>query len=57
MAEANFWYDYALPLLLVVVYIVAIVLPIMVTVALVTYAERKVWAAMQLRKGDRKSVV
>jgi len=51
MAEANFWYDYALPLLLVVVYIVAIVLPIMVTVALVTYAERKVWAAMQLRKG------
>lgn len=51
MAEPNFWHDYVLPLLLIVGFIVAIVVPVMLTVAFVTYAERKVWAAMQLRKG------
>ncbi len=51
MAESNFWLDYILPLLLIVGYILAIVVPIMLSVAIVSYAERKIWAAMQWRKG------
>ena len=51
MAESNFWLDYFLPLLLIVGYIAAIVVPVLLIVALVTYGERKIWAAMQLRKG------
>lgn len=51
MAESNFWLDYILPLLLIVGYIAAIVVPILLIVALVTYGERKIWAAMQFRKG------
>ncbi len=51
MAESNFWVDYILPLLLIVGYIAAIVLPVLLVVAIVTYGERKIWAAMQFRKG------
>jgi NADH-quinone oxidoreductase subunit H len=51
MAEPNFWVDYILPLLLIVGYITAIVVPVLFVVALVTYGERKIWAAMQFRKG------
>ena len=51
MAESNFWLDYILPLLLIIGYIAAIVVPVLLIVALVTYGERKIWAAMQLRKG------
>ena len=51
MAEPNFWVDYILPLLLIVGYITAIVVPVLLVVALVTYGERKIWAAMQFRKG------
>ncbi len=51
MAESNFWLDYILPLLLIVGYIAAIVVPVLLVVALVTYGERKIWAAMQFRKG------
>ena len=51
MAESNFWVDYILPLLLIVGYIAAIVVPVLLVVALVTYGERKIWAAMQFRKG------
>jgi NADH:ubiquinone oxidoreductase subunit H len=47
MAESNFWLDYILPLLLIVGYILAIVVPILLGVAVVAYAERKIWAAMQ----------
>ena len=51
MAESNFWLDYILPLLLIVGYILAIVVPILLVVAVVVYGERKIWAAMQFRKG------
>lgn len=51
MAESNFWLDYILPLLLIVGYIAAIIVPVLLVVAVVTYGERKVWAAMQYRKG------
>ena len=47
----SFWSDYALPTVLTVVYIVCIVAPLLGAVAYLTYAERKVIAAMQLRKG------
>ena len=51
MAESNVWLDYILPLLLIIGYIAAIVVPVLLIVAFVTYGERKVWAAMQFRKG------
>lgn len=44
-------FDYALTLALIVAKILLIVLPLLIAVAYLTYAERKVIAAMQLRKG------
>ncbi|MDB5407033.1 MAG: NADH-quinone oxidoreductase subunit NuoH [Rhodospirillales bacterium] len=49
--DKEFWADYALPLVIMVAEIIAIVLPLMIAMAYLTYAERKVLAAMQLRKG------
>jgi NADH-quinone oxidoreductase subunit H len=49
--DKGFWAGYALPLVIMVAEIIAIVLPLMVAMAYLTYAERKVLAAMQLRKG------
>ena len=48
---ASFWSGYALPTAIIVAQILAIVVPLLITVAYLTYAERKVIAAMQLRKG------
>ena len=48
---ASFWSGYAWPTILIVLEIVAIVVPLLVAVAYLTYAERKVLAAMQLRQG------
>ncbi|MCE2510076.1 MAG: NADH-quinone oxidoreductase subunit NuoH [Alphaproteobacteria bacterium] len=45
------WNDYLWPGAIIVMQIVAIVVPLLVAVAYLTYAERKVIAAMQLRKG------
>jgi NADH-quinone oxidoreductase subunit H len=45
------WEGYAWPLVIIVAQIMAIVVPLLVAVAYLTYAERKVIAAMQLRKG------
>ncbi|MCC7167555.1 MAG: NADH-quinone oxidoreductase subunit NuoH [Rhodospirillales bacterium] len=45
------WQAYLWPLILIVLKIVAIVVPLLVAVAYLTYAERKVIAAMQMRKG------
>jgi NADH-quinone oxidoreductase subunit H len=47
----SFWSDYLLPAIIIVAYIILIVVPIILSVAYLTYAERKVIAAMQLRKG------
>ncbi|HLS69194.1 MAG TPA: NADH-quinone oxidoreductase subunit NuoH [Kiloniellales bacterium] len=47
----DFWSGYAAPLLIIVGQIMAILVPLLVAVAYLTYAERKVIAAMQLRKG------
>lgn len=45
------WNDYLWPGAILVAKILAIVIPLLVAVAYLTYAERKVIAAMQLRKG------
>ncbi|MBM3517204.1 MAG: NADH-quinone oxidoreductase subunit NuoH [Alphaproteobacteria bacterium] len=51
MAEVGFWGGYAWPALLIALKVLAIVLPLLLIVAYVTLAERKVMAAMQLRVG------
>lgn len=48
---AEFWSVYAWPTVIIVAQIVAIIVPLLTAVAYLTYAERKVIAAMQLRKG------
>ena len=48
---ALLWTDYALPLLIILAKIVAILVPLLLAIAYLTYAERKVIGAMQLRKG------
>ncbi len=47
----NFWIGYGWPTTVIVAKIVAILVPLLLAVAYLTYAERKVIAAMQLRKG------
>jgi NADH-quinone oxidoreductase subunit H len=47
----SLWADYIWPLLWIVIKIVVIVVPLLVAMAYLTYAERKVIAAMQMRKG------
>lgn len=48
---AEFWTNYLLPLIIIVLEILAIVIPLLIGVAYLTYAERKVLSAMQLRQG------
>ena len=45
------WYDFIWPAAWIVIKIMAIVAPVMVSVAYLTYVERKVIGAMQLRRG------
>jgi len=47
----GFWSGYALPTAIIVAQVVAIILPLLIAVAYLTYAERKVLGAMQLRQG------
>ncbi len=48
---ANLWTGYIWPTAITVAEIIAIIVPVLVGVAYLTYAERKVIGAMQLRKG------
>ena len=48
---AEFWSGFLLPLIIIVLEILAIIVPLLVCVAYVTYAERKVMSSMQLRQG------
>jgi NADH-quinone oxidoreductase subunit H len=48
---AEFWTVYGMPTAILVIEILAIIVPLLVAVAYLTYAERKVLAAAQLRKG------
>jgi len=47
----EFWEGYALPGIIIVAQIIAITVPLLLSVAYLTFAERKVIGAMQLRKG------
>ncbi|HEV7370887.1 NADH-quinone oxidoreductase subunit NuoH [Arenibaculum sp.] len=47
----DLWTGYAWPTILIVLQVVAIIVPLLVAVAYLTYAERKVLASMQLRQG------
>ncbi|MCG8359742.1 MAG: NADH-quinone oxidoreductase subunit H, partial [Kiloniellales bacterium] len=47
----EFWDGYALPTIIIVAQIIAIIVPLLGAIAYLTYAERKVIGAMQLRKG------
>ncbi len=48
---ASFWTGYAWPTIWIVLQIVVVIVPLLLAVAYLTYAERKVIAAMQLRQG------
>ena len=47
----DFWWTYLWPVLWIVIKIVLLVIPLLIGVAYLTYAERKVIAAMHLRRG------
>ncbi|MBV9016182.1 MAG: NADH-quinone oxidoreductase subunit NuoH [Alphaproteobacteria bacterium] len=48
---ASFWTGYALPTVIIVAKVLAVVVPLLLVTAYYTYAERKVLAYSQLRKG------
>ncbi len=48
---ADFWAGYALPTIIIVAQVLAILVPLLLAVAYLTYFERKVMAAMHLRMG------
>jgi len=48
---ADWWVGYTLPTIMIVVYILCIVVPVLISVAYLTLAERKVIGWMQYRKG------
>ena len=49
--ELGFWGGYVWPAVIIVLQILAIILPLLGAIAYLTFAERKVIAAMQMRKG------
>lgn len=51
MTLMDFWTSYGQPLAFIVLQIMAFVLPLLIGVAYLVYAERKVMGAMQLRQG------
>ena len=48
---AELWSGYLLPGIIILIQILAVVVPLMICMAMLTYFERKVMAAMQLRMG------
>lgn len=48
---AEFWSEYALPFGLIVAQSVALLVTLLIIVAFLLYADRKVWAAVQMRRG------
>jgi NADH-quinone oxidoreductase subunit H len=47
----EFWFNYIWPVVWIVIKIVVIIIPVMLSVAYLTLAERKIIGSMQLRKG------
>ncbi|HSD92672.1 MAG TPA: NADH-quinone oxidoreductase subunit NuoH [Methyloceanibacter sp.] len=48
---AEFWSNYGLPVALIVAQSVALIVTLLIIVAFLLYADRKVWAAVQMRRG------
>jgi NADH-quinone oxidoreductase subunit H len=48
---AELWTDYGLPLSLIVAQSLALMVTLLIIVAFLLYADRKVWAAVQMRRG------
>ena len=48
---AELWTNYGLPLAIIVLQCVALMVPLLVLVAYLIYADRKIWAAVQMRRG------
>ncbi len=48
---AEFWTSYGLPLALIVAQSLALLVTLLIIVAFLLYADRKVWAAVQMRRG------
>jgi NADH-quinone oxidoreductase subunit H len=48
---AEFWQSYGMPLALIVAQSVALLVTLLIVVAFLLYADRKVWAAVQMRRG------
>src|SRR5918994_695538 len=48
---AEFWSDYGLPFALIVAQSVTLLVALLLIVAFLLYADRKVWAAVQMRRG------
>src|SRR5471030_1221682 len=48
---ANLWSSYGLPLALIVAESLALLVTLLIIVAFVLYADRKVWAEVQMRRG------
>src|SRR5579871_3336050 len=51
MPMASLWTDYIWPLLVIVAQSVLLLVVLLVAIAYVLYADRKIWAAVQLRRG------
>ena len=48
---AEFWTEYGLPTALIVAHSVALIVILLIIIAFILYADRKVWAAVQMRRG------
>ncbi len=48
---AEFWTDYGLPVSLIAAHSLAIMVTLLLIVAFLLYADRKIWAAVQMRRG------
>ncbi|MCP1335599.1 NADH-quinone oxidoreductase subunit NuoH [Futiania mangrovi] len=51
MADAGIWTTYGWPLLVIVAQCLALTVGLLVSLAFLLYADRKVWAAVQMRRG------
>ncbi len=49
--ETGFFHGYVIPAVIIVLQCLAITVPLLLAVAYMTYADRKIWAAIQLRRG------
>src|SRR5438105_14036439 len=51
MTFAELWTDYLWPLLIIVIQSVAMLVILLISIAYILYADRKIWAAVQIRRG------